>query len=87
MSDRHIHCVYFQYTEINSVKGHCLLKNKEIRYGFKQCCDKYVLKPKEILSYYLKHNGFCNSWETADERALEYLEKTGFNNYPKEIEE
>ena len=82
MSDRHLHCVYFQYFKNNNVNGICLLKNKEIEYGFKHCCENIVLKPSEILTYFLKHENYCEDWFDASEKSLEYLEKVEFNNYP-----
>lgn len=85
MSDRHLHCVYFQYFDKNDLKGHCLLKNQDIEYGFHKCCKNIVLKPREILAYYLKHNNMNNSWGWANETAEEYLKGVGFNNYPKVI--
>ena len=51
MSDRHLHCVYFQYVKNNDIKGICLLNNKEIERGFEHCCENIVLKPSEILTY------------------------------------
>ena len=83
MTDRHIHCVYFQYNSTKSLKGYCLLKNKEIGYGFRNHCDDYVLRPTLLLSYFLKHEGYCGDWECADKKALEYLDRIGFNTYPK----
>ena len=83
MSDRHLHCVYFQYDDKNSTDGICLLRNKIIERGYEQCCDKIVLRPAEILSYFLKHEHYCEDWECADKKALNYLERSGFNTYPK----
>lgn len=83
MTDRHLHCVYFQYDDVSSLNGYCLLKNKKIEYGFRNHCDDYVLRPMEILSYYLKHEGYCGDWECANKKALEYLDRIGFNTYPK----
>lgn len=31
----------------------------------------------------LQHEGCCDDWDCAEEKALEYLEKTGYNTYPK----
>lgn len=84
MSDRHLHCVYFKYNSNDSLEGHCLLKDKGIQYGFKQSCDKCVLRPSSIISYYLKHNNYCDDWGCSDKKAIEYLKKTKFNDYPKE---
>ena len=36
-----------------------------------------------LISYYLKHEGYCGDWECADKKALEYLDRIGFNTYPK----
>lgn len=83
MTDRHLHCVYFQYFNPNDTDGWCLLKNKHIERGYERHCDKIVLRPMEILSYFLKHNHYCEDWECADKKALEYLERSGFNTYPK----
>ena len=85
MSDRHLHCVYFRYDDKNSVEGICLLSNDIIEKGYEHCCDNIVLRPMSILSYFLKHEGYCGDWECADKKALEYLERTGFNNYPVEV--
>ena len=82
MSDRHFHCVYFQYFDTNDIAGVCLLKHKDIMRGYEQCCDKIVLKPSEILVYFLKHSNYCDNWHCAHEKALEYMEKVKFNNYP-----
>lgn len=81
--DRHLHCVYFQFEDPMSPNGFCLLKNKEIEYGFRNHCDDYVLRPMLLLSYFLKHEGYCGDWECADKKALEYLDRIGFNTYPK----
>lgn len=83
MTDRHLHCVYFQYDDVSSPNGKCLLKNEKIEWGFGHRCDDYVLRPQEVLSYYLKHEGYCGDWECADKKALEYLDRIGFNTYPK----
>ena len=83
MTDRHLHCVYFQYNSTKGLKGYCLLKNKKIKHGFRNHCDDYVLRPIELLSYYLRHEGYCGDWECADKKALEYLDRIGFNTYPK----
>lgn len=83
MTDRHLHCVYFQYDDVSSSHGKCLLKNKKIEWGFGHHCNDYVLRPMEILSYFLKHEGYCGDWECADKKALEYLDRIGFNTYPK----
>ena len=85
MTDRHIHCVYFQYLEKNAGDGYCLLKQKKIKRGYAQCCDKVVLRPIEVLSYFLKHEQYCEDWLCADKKALEYIERVGFNTYPKRI--
>ena len=82
MTDRHIHCVYFQYGNQKSVKGHCLLKNKIIERGFEKHCDNIVLMPSMILSYFLKHEGYCADWECADRKASRYIDRAGFNTYP-----
>lgn len=83
MTDRHIHCVYFQYNSTKSSKGYCLLKNKEIKHSFRNHCDDYVLRPYLVLSYFLRHEGVCGDWECADNKALDFLDRAGFNNYPK----
>lgn len=82
MTDRHIHCVYFQYDDPDNIKGCCLLKNKTVE-GFKPHCDCIILRPQSLLSYFLKHEHYCEDWECADRKALEYLERSGFNSYPK----
>lgn len=87
MTDRHIHCVYFQFDNPNHSGGYCLLKQKEIPYGFHPHCDKIVLRPMELLSYFLKHEHYCEDWECADKKALDYLEQVGFNTYPKKDKE
>lgn len=83
MSDRHIHCVYFKYDNQNDVNGKFLLKNKEIRFGYHQCCDKIVLRPSSVLSYFLKHRNYVRTWQCSDEKAIEYLTQVKFNDYPK----
>ena len=83
MTDRHLHCVYFQYTNPNDAKGHCLLKDEDILMGYAHCCEYIVLRPVEILSYFLKHEQYCEDWECADKKALTYIKKAGFNTYPK----
>ena len=83
MSDRHLHCVYFQYNDENSIDGFCLLKQEKIEDGMRHHCDKIVLRPYYILSYFLIHNHYCEDWECTDRKAIEYLNRTGFNNYPK----
>ena len=83
MSDRHWHCVYFKYDNQNDVNGKCLLKNKEIRFGYHQCCDKIVLRPSSVLSYFLKHNKYVRTWQCSDEKAIEYLTQVKLNDYPK----
>lgn len=83
MTDRHLHCVYFQFENPNNARGYCLLKNKTIKEGYKPHCDCIVLRPTLILSYFLKHEQYCENWECADKKALEYLDTVGFNTYPK----
>jgi hypothetical protein len=83
ITDRHIHCVYFQFDNPNDLKGHCLLKDENIQQGFKPCCEYIVLRPFEILAYFLKHNHYCEDWECADKKAVEYLDRAGFNTYPR----
>lgn len=87
MTDRHVHCVYCQFTNSNEVKGHCLLKKKNIPKMYTPCCENIVLRPGEILSYFLKHEGYCGDWACADKKALDYLDRTGFNTYPKKVKE
>ena len=82
MTDRHLHCVYFKYDNPDKIEGFCLLKNKKIEHGFKPHCKNWVLRPHMLISYYLKHEGICNDWADADDKALEYLKKVGFNDYP-----
>lgn len=83
MTDRHIHCVYFQYDDSNDLDGYCLLKCKNIDIGFGPCCENIVLRPSELLEYFLVHNNYCDSWGDAAEEVMEYLNITNFNNYPK----
>ena len=83
MTDRHLHCVYFQYTDKNSIGGFCLLKQEKIKYGFEWHCPEMVLRPLEVLTYFLKHEGYCDEWNCALKKAKKYLDKTGFNDYPK----
>lgn len=85
MSDRHFHCVYFQFECSNDLGGHCLLKNEYINWGFEKCCENIVLRPEQVLSYFLKHEDYCDNWECADKKACEYIGKVGFNTYPKEV--
>ena len=83
MTDRHIHCVYYQYNDPHTPKGFCILKQEEIDFGFKPHCPDIVLRPMVLLSYFLRHEGYCGDWECADKKALEYLDRIGFNTYPK----
>ena len=85
MTDRHLHCVYFQYDSKEELEGICLLRNEIIEKGYEKCCDKIVLRPVSILSYFLKHEGYCGDWECADKKALDYLERSGFNSYPQYV--
>lgn len=87
MTDRHLHCVYFQYDNLNTTKGFCVLKQKNIEHGFKPHCPNIVLRPQSLLSYFLRHEGYCGDWECADKKALDYLDRIGFNTYPKNNEE
>lgn len=82
MNDRHLHCVYFQYDDHDNVKGYCLLKQKDVEYGYYHCCERVVLRPVEILSYFLKYGHYCEDWECADQKALDFLDRYGFNTYP-----
>ena len=83
MTDRHLHCVYFKYDDPSKPEGTCLLKQEKITRGYAPHCQDIVLRPMNILSYFLKHEQYCADWECADQKALEYLERVGFNNYPK----
>lgn len=83
MTDRHIHCVYFQYIDPDDISGYCLLKSKKVKYGFKPHCDDYVVRPQLLLSYFLKHEHYCEDWECADKKALDYIDRVGWNTYPK----
>ena len=83
MTDRHIHCVYFQYKDPNDPGGHCLLKCKDIELGFKPHCDAYIPRPTLLISYFLKHEHYCADWECADKKALDYIDRAGWNTYPK----
>lgn len=85
MSDRHFHCVYFQFDDSNDLGGHCLLKNEEIEWGFKKCCEDIVLRPEHVLSYFLKHEGYCDDWDCADKKANEYIKRVCFNTYPNKV--
>lgn len=85
MSDRHFHCVYFQFDDSNDLGGRCLLKNEYINWEFEKCCENIVLRPEQVLSYFLKHEDYCENWECADKKAHEYIGKVGFNTYPKEV--
>ena len=85
MTDRHLHCVYFQYTNPNQADGYCLLKQEKLERGYGHCCDDIVLRPVELISYFLMHEGYCSDWECADKKALEYIDRVGFNTYPKEV--
>ena len=83
MTDRHIHCVYFKYDDSNDLDGYCLLKCKNIEIGFGPCCENIVLRPLELLQYFLVHNNYCDNWGDAAEEVKEYLHRANFNNYPK----
>ena len=75
--------MYFRYDDPDSVCGYCILKRKDIDMGFGQCCDDVVLRPSVLLSYFLKHEHYCDDWFLADEMARDYLGKVDFNDYPK----
>jgi len=83
MTDRHSQCVYFKYDDVGDPKGYCLLHQKEIKWGFAPYCPDVVLRPHVLLSYYLVHKGLCDDWRCAYKKALGYLERMGFNDYPK----
>ena len=83
MTDRHVHCVYYQYNDPNTPKGFCILKQEEIDFEFNPHCPDIVLRPMSLLSYFLQHEGYCGDWKCADKKALEYLGRIGFNTYPK----
>ena len=83
MTDRHIHCVYFQYDDQNDLDGYCLLKCKNIEIGFGPCCENIVLRPSELLEYFLVHNNYCDNWGDAAEEVMEYLHKTNFKKKKK----
>ena len=85
VTDRHLHCVYFKFDDPDNPRGRCLLKDKVIEEGFHPCCEYCVLRPFEVLAYFLKHNGYCEDWGCADTKARQYLEKVGFNNYPRQV--
>lgn len=88
ISDRHIHCVYCVVDDLTLTDGYCLLKQKELKWVFHECCKDAVLRPIEILMYFLKHEHYCEDWGSATQTAMEYLDKVGFNKYPfqKEVE-
>ena len=83
MSERNLHCVYFKYDDLSSPGGYCLLKNEKIRFAFHHCCEKIVLRPSSVLSYFLKHKCHCEKWAEADDAALAYIHHFNFNDYPK----
>ena len=87
MSDRHLHCVYYQFDNSNMQGGHCLLHNKVIPLGFAHCCDSIVLRPSEVLTYYLRHDDIVADWSEANHAANRYIEHIGLNNYPRKREE
>ena len=68
MTDRHLHCVYFQYDDPDN--------------GYYHCCERVVLRPVEVLSYFLKYEHYCEDWGCADQKALDFLDGYGFNTYP-----
>jgi len=81
MTDRHFDCVYYQYNDPNTPKGFCILKQEEIDFEVNPHCTDIVLRTRVLLSYFLRHEGYCG--ECADKKALEYLDRIGFNTYPK----
>ena len=83
MTDRHVHCVYFKYDNPDNSGGYCLLKCKNIEIGFRPCCENIVLRPSELLEYFLVHNNYCDNWSDVAEEVMEYLHRVKFNNYPK----
>ena len=83
MTDRHIHCVSSKYDDSTDLDGYYLLKCKNIEIGFGPCCENIVLRPSELLEYFLVHNNYCDNWGDAAEEVKEYLHRTNFNNYPK----
>ena len=87
MTDRHMHCVYLLYDDVDSPEGKCLLKDKKISWCFSPHCKEYVPRPSEVITYFIYHKGICTDWVKAENMAYEYLEKVKFNNYPMKIEE
>ena len=83
MTDRHIHCVYFKYDDSNDLDGYCLLKCKNIEIGFGPCCENIVLRPSELLQYFLVHNNYCDNWGDAAEEVKEYLHRANFKKKKK----
>ena len=84
MTDRHIHCVYFQYDKEPNIEGHCLLKKKDIDFFYGNCCEHIVLTPRETITQFMQHTTGTN-WDKAGEIAEEYLEEIKANDYPKKV--
>ena len=85
MTYRHIHCVYFK-TDADAINGTCLLKNKEIDFGFKECCKHVVYRPSTVISCFLHiENG--DDWATSDYNACEFIKNEKVNDYPMELKE
>ena len=84
MTDRHIHCVYFQYDKEPDIEGYCLLKKKKIDWFFGNCCENIILRPTERITRFIEHTTGAD-WYKASEIAHEYIEEIKANNYPKKV--
>lgn len=82
MTDKHVHCVYFRYNNPNSLEGYCLLKQEKITHGYRSHCKDMVLRPLDVLEYYIMNETECDGWGEAVLMAEAFMRKSKFNNYP-----
>ena len=80
MTDKHLHCVYCKPTNI--MFGECRLTNEPLFLSDPHC-DKIVLRPIDILTYYIMYINKYTDCNDAITKASEFINESGFNNYPK----
>lgn len=82
MTDRHIHCVYYQYDTEPDIEGYCLLKKKKIDHFYGNCCENIELTPRETIIRFMQHTTGTD-WYKACEIADEYFKEIFPNNCSK----